>query len=1190
MAYIYGTSANETLTGTSGDDTINGNGGDDILLGGDGADQLYAYDGRDRLEGGNGDDTLYSGSGDDVLLGGAGADYLVAGYGRDTVDGGEGADRIAIEFDAFVDTLTGGSGADVFEAYIGSGSYAASTISARDVITDFSAAEGDRISLGVTGGRLSGNNDYLLWFGAITTPGFSLVAGATLPDAPDPGFVSVSTWTNAGSTYLIIDNNSNGTLNDGDVVIEFQGSPTLAPSAFKAETFSAVVGSANADTWTGGAGADIYFGFGGDDVISGQDGADQLSGGAGNDTLNGGGGGDTLLGEAGDDILNGDDGADVLSGGLGADTLNGGAGGDTLYAGQMGMLGFADSLGSVNRLNGGEGDDTLYSSSGKDILDGGAGNDLLTVAYGEDTPGDIFNGGDGDDEIKATNVTMDGGAGVDKLWILTGNTVTGGAGADLFEARDNDFWRWGQYGFSVITDFNAADGDRIDLGAVSGYAVGSLVFRGAVTTANFAVSAGQRYGADDLGEGATQFWTWSTSDGTYLFADFDRNGVVSAQDMVVKFSNRAVIDAASFKEAYFTATLGTAAADTFTGVAAADVYYGMGGDDLIHGGGGADVLMGNAGADQIWGDDGADTILGGEGADTLDGGAGNDHIVGGAGNDLIHGGEGDDELFAGMDWSNGVNDVNAVDVIYGDAGNDMISGAAGARGEFHGGEGDDRIYASGDVFGDAGNDTIQLGDLSIAHGGDGDDLIHGGAGPAVIYGEAGADSIYGSFQGDTIYADIGDNYVYAADGDDRIYLGELRAGENRRIYGLSGGNGDDTFILQAAQPTASPLSISGDYGFDTLDLSLAKTAVTVDLGLDQGQNTGMGNLALSGFEAVRGGDFGAVLKGDANANRLTGGAISDTLSGGDGVDVLVGGGGDDVLDGGAGVDVAQYAGASSNYSWVIAADGSVSVKDLRGNAPEGSDGLRNVEVLRFSDRSMILSPLNVPAANETLFSSLLRTSVSSAIEKGPLGDLALTMTGAISTQEALRLVVRAAGATTSVATLAYEFFTGKIPGDGGIDYLVSPTGPNPNNLNSAYYQSFNLENRYINFAVNLGKNGEGKEAFTAKYGALSLFDATKAAYKAIFGGTPTDEKTHALIDSRTDYFAYYGGDGANGIGTKAAMVGWLLAEAQKADLGVMVKSNDAWLTDLADGSAPFAVDILDPAKGYYRSDFIYSGA
>jgi len=197
--------------------------------------------------------------------------------------------------------------------------------------------------------------------------------------------------------------------------------------------------------------------------------------------------------------------------------------------------------------------------------------------------------------------------------------------------------------------------------------------------------------------------------------------------------------------------------------------------------------------------------------------------------------------------------------------------------------------------------------------------------------------------------------------------------------------------------------------------------------------------------------------------------------------------------------------------------------------------------------------------------------------------------GALSASAVVAQMLTLAHATTSVASMSYEFFTGKVPSYGGIDFLVSPTGPNANNLNSAYYQRFSLENRYINFAVNLGKFGEGKAQFEAKYGSLSFFDATREAYKTIFGGTPTDAKIHALIDTRIDYFASYGGDGATGLGTKAAMVGWLLAEAVKADVGVMAKSNDAWLTDLSDGTAPYAVDILDPAKGYYKAEFVFGG-
>lgn len=177
-------------------------------------------------------------------------------------------------------------------------------------------------------------------------------------------------------------------------------------------------------------------------------------------------------------------------------------------------------------------------------------------------------------------------------------------------------------------------------------------------------------------------------------------------------------------------------------------------------------------------------------------------------------------------------------------------------------------------------------------------------------------------------------------------------------------------------------------------------------------------------------------------------------------------------------------------------------------------------------------------------------------------------------------------ASTSVANLSYAFFTGATPRMAGLDYLVSPSGGNPNNLNSAYYTSFNAENRYINFAVNLGKNGEGAARFSAAYGALDLAAAATKAYTNIFGFAPAAGKIDAILNAsvpngqggsftRAEYFASYGRDGLNGQGTKAAMVAFLLCEAAKVDLGPYVKANDAFLADLAaDGQASFNVDLL----------------
>ncbi len=226
---------------------------------------------------------------------------------------------------------------------------------------------------------------------------------------------------------------------------------------------------------------------------------------------------------------------------------------------------------------------------------------------------------------------------------------------------------------------------------------------------------------------------------------------------------------------------------------------------------------------------------------------------------------------------------------------------------------------------------------------------------------------------------------------------------------------------------------------------------------------------------------------------------------------------------------------------------------------------------------------------KTQYSAVMRVNYA-AISKADstlLADLAAkvdasTITLDAATAEIAKLAIN----TTTVANLSYYFFTGATPRAGGLDYLISPTGGNPNSLNSSYYQSFNMENRFINFAVNLGKGGEGATSFTTAYGALSLSEATTKAYTTIFGFAPAAGKIAELLDAqvpnglggtyaRSQYFAAIGLDGATGQGTKAAMVGWLMAEAAKANLGAYVTANNAFLADLMDdGAALFNVDLL----------------
>ena len=202
----------------------------------------------------------------------------------------------------------------------------------------------------------------------------------------------------------------------------------------------------------------------------GTDAADVVTGQGGNDTLMGGGGDDTIYGAAGSDLAFGNVGNDVLFGNAGADQLYGGAGDDVLFGGRDNDL-LSGDLGA-DVVVGDDGDDTVIGGGDGDALSGGAGADLLFGNAGNDllfgnAGGDQLFGGLGDDSLY-------GGAGADRLYGDLGNdrlsgdagndTLTGGEGADLFV-----FIIGG--GRDRITDFNAAEGDRIGVAAGRAYTV-----------------------------------------------------------------------------------------------------------------------------------------------------------------------------------------------------------------------------------------------------------------------------------------------------------------------------------------------------------------------------------------------------------------------------------------------------------------------------------------------------------------------------------------------------------------------------------------------------------------------------------------------------------------------------------------------------------------------------------------------
>jgi len=288
-----------------------------------------------------------------------------------------------------------------------------------DRITDFSAADGDSISLpfhfaDYTASNQIAENVRLIVSGSQAQNGTSLsfygseiilenVGAYTLSSS------SLTSYPNAGK--ILIGDETAGTVNDdsGNILTGTSDGDIL-------------IGYGGADTLNGGAGNDRIY------VV----GANYGAGEAGNDSIDGGADTDHVVLES---AAGGNYNVDLITGvgTVGSSTfsianvewLTSGSGNDWVYGSA------ADNL-----LKGGDGDDLIYGTDGNDTLEGGSGNDSPQGGNGDDS---VF-GGNGNDYLEGNdgNDTLDGGTGDDFIVLGGGNnTVNGGSGFDLA-----DFYFW----------------------------------------------------------------------------------------------------------------------------------------------------------------------------------------------------------------------------------------------------------------------------------------------------------------------------------------------------------------------------------------------------------------------------------------------------------------------------------------------------------------------------------------------------------------------------------------------------------------------------------------------------------------------------------------------------------------------------------------------------------------------------
>jgi Ca2+-binding RTX toxin-like protein len=516
------------------------------------------------------------------------------------------------------------------------------------------------------------------------------------------------------------------------------------------------------------------------------------------------------------------------------------------------------------------------------------------------------------------------------------------------------------------------------------------------------------------------------------------------------------------------------------------VYNGSADPNPVYGGVDNDTFLGNAGNDRIEGGDGADVALGGDGNDIITDVAGDDVPKGGPGNDAIDAGPGLDIILSGdgKDFTNGGLNINetfggngddfvqaggGADTVFGDAGNDWIQGGAGA----------DLLQGdSGSPFFDdpntPGHDVIngQDGDDDYDAEG-GDDIMLAGPGIERNAGAGGYD--WAAHQYDGLAADADLNLKIIAE---PLPVNVLRD-RNQETEALSGAGLNDT--LRGDDVVPATIGGGGFIGCDVLDqagldrIAGLSTLVT-SLPRDSapiiaasaahscpitGPVWGEGNILLggAGTDLLEGRGANDILDGDryltvrlsvrtnpadpateigttdlmehtfqaGNPKTLQQAVFAGEIDAGNIVTVR------EILVGAAGTDTALFSGPAADYDITRNADNTVvTVAHTRGTALDGTDTLRNVERLQFSDGIVNALP-NRPATGGA---TLLNLGTNPAVPGNP---------ARLTPQENAAVTVNPAAIVdpdgTAGATFTYQWQQRLLPSGTFANVAAHPSAP-----------------------------------------------------------------------------------------------------------------------------------------------------
>ncbi len=529
----------------------------------------------------------------------------------------------------------------------------------------------------------------------------------------------------------------------------------------------------------------------------------------------------------------------------------------------------ASALSTGLTITGSSAANNIVGTSGADTIDGNGGADVINASAGDDTV-----------TYRGTELSIDGGAGVDTLVMRAAVTVdlsasdqTSGDGTSVSSFQNID-----------------ATGLSANL-SIRGSSAANTILTG---TGNDTIDGNG--GADIVNAGA------GADSVSYYGAETSIDGGSGTNTLVLRMA----------------ATLDLSAADQSTGDATTVANFqnvdasALTAAIAITGSAGANALTGGSGNDTLDGNGGADTLLGGDGSDTiryrgtealLDGGNAADTLV------LVNGGgvtsvdfrvsSGADQTAGDAVYATNFENLDASAVssnlaVFGSvtgssfitgAGADTIDGGGGPD-TINAGGGDDIVsyYGSESVLnGGTGNNTLQLRnattiDLGVADVTVGDGVNVSGFINVDATALASGIAITGSAAANLIRGGAGNDTIDGAGGSDTI----------------DAGSGNDT-----ATARGSEASMDGGSDTDTLVLRSGTTITAVNFAVASGLDQTTGDItAIANFENLdaSAAATGITVTGSSSANVLTMGSGNDVIRGGGGADVINAGGGNDTID------------------------------------------------------------------------------------------------------------------------------------------------------------------------------------------------------------------------------------------------------------------------------------------------------